>query len=131
MSNLYESFMDLMLTIKKWKNFALKRMIVNSFQPSVAFNIETSQIKWMVSIWNIVKIVKMKISFFFTQCILRKFCKNTSFHWPIFFRIKTESTILSLYGRIRVSENPYSPIFYTVTVARKELSIFWKCQYGK
>ena len=27
-----------------------------------------------------------------------------------------ESTILSLYGRIRVSENPYSHIFYAVVV---------------
>ena len=28
------------------------------------------------------------------------------------YSIRTESTVLSLYGRIRVNENPYSRIFY-------------------
>ena len=36
-------------------------------------------------------------------------------------RVFTESTILSLYGKIRVSENPYSHIFYVVI-------LFHKCQ---
>ena len=40
---------------------------------------------------------------------LHKICKNTGF--PVFSRIKT---ILSLFGRIWVSENPYSRIFYAV-----------------
>ena len=43
---------------------------------------------------------------------LHKICENTGFHWPLFSRIRTE--ILSLYWKIRVSENPYSRIFYTV-----------------
>ena len=42
-----------------------------------------------------------------------KICENTGFHWS---RIMTESTIISLYGRIRVSENPYSSIFYVVAI---------------
>ena len=43
-----------------------------------------------------------------------KTCKNTEFHWPKFSRIRTKSSILSLYQKIRVSENPYSRIFYAV-----------------
>ena len=46
---------------------------------------------------------------------LHKICENTGFHWLAFSHIRTESTILSLYGRIRVSENPYSRIFYAMT----------------
>ena len=38
------------------------------------------------------------------------------FLWPIFFRIRTESWILSLYGKMRVRENPYSGIFYVVSL---------------
>ena len=34
---------------------------------------------------------------------------------PVYSLIRTESTILSLDGRIRVSENPYSRIFYAVS----------------
>ena len=45
---------------------------------------------------------------------LHKMCKNTGFHWSVFFRIRTEFTILSLYGRMRVSEKLYSCIFYAV-----------------
>ena len=37
-----------------------------------------------------------------------KICENTGFHWPVFSRIKTKSTILSLHGRISVCESPYS-----------------------
>ena len=47
---------------------------------------------------------------------LYKTLENTGFHWPEFFRITTESTILSLYGRIQVSEKPYSRIFYAVYI---------------
>ena len=43
---------------------------------------------------------------------LQKICENTIFHWPVFSRIRTESTFLSLYGIIWISENPYSRIFY-------------------
>ena len=35
-------------------------------------------------------------------------------HWPVFSRITTKSTILSLYGRIWVGENPYSRKFYVM-----------------
>ena len=45
---------------------------------------------------------------------LHKICENTYFHWPVFSRIRPKSQISSLYGRIRVSENPYSRIFYVV-----------------
>ena len=51
---------------------------------------------------------------FALQFSLHKICENTGFQWHIFSRISTKSTILSLYGRIRVSENPYSRIFYAV-----------------
>ena len=56
----------------------------------------------------------------FTKTVtLHKICKNTGFHRPAFFCIRTESTILSLYGRIRASENPYSRIFYAVITTKK------------
>ena len=45
---------------------------------------------------------------------LDKTCGNTCFHWPVFSRVKTESYILYIYERVRISENPYSPIFYAV-----------------
>ena len=50
-----------------------------------------------------------------TNYSLHKICENTGFHWPLFSRIRTKSTSLSLYRRIRVSENPHSRIFYVVT----------------
>ena len=45
---------------------------------------------------------------------LYKVCENTGFRWPVFSRIKTKSTILSLHRRIRVRENPHFRIFYAV-----------------
>ena len=45
---------------------------------------------------------------------LRKTCQNTGFCWPVFSHVRTEFTILSLYGRMRVSENLYSRIIYAV-----------------
>ena len=36
------------------------------------------------------------------------------FHSPVFSRIRTDSTSLSLHGRIWVCESPYSFIFYAV-----------------
>ena len=47
---------------------------------------------------------------------MHKICENTGFHWPVFSRIRKEYTILPLHRRIRVSENPYSRIFYTVSI---------------
>lgn len=49
--------------------------------------------------------------FFLTLC---KICENTGFRWTLFPSIMTKSTILSLYRKIWVSENPYSDIFYAV-----------------
>ena len=45
---------------------------------------------------------------------MHKICGNVGFTDP--YPPVTESAILSLYGRIRVSENPYSGIFITVLV---------------
>ena len=45
---------------------------------------------------------------------LDKICESMGFHRPVFSSIRTESTILSLYGRILASENAYSHIFYEV-----------------
>ena len=53
-----------------------------------------------------------------------KICENSGFHLPVFSRIKTESTIPSLCRRIRVSENPYSHIFYAVEHKKKEREAF-------
>ena len=44
-------------------------------------------------------------------------CGNTGFQWRVFSHIKKEFTILSLYGRIRVSKNPYCRIIYAVTLS--------------
>ena len=48
------------------------------------------------------------------HCI--KIYKNTGFNWPSFSGIGTESMILFLYGKLWVSENPYSRMFYTVWI---------------
>ena len=54
---------------------------------------------------------------------LHKIRENTGFHPPAFSRIRTKSMILSLYGKITVSENPYSPIFYAVQDILKNLKV--------
>ena len=51
---------------------------------------------------------------------LYKICENAGFHW-----LCLNSSILSLYGRIRVSENPYFCIFYAVEVLKKILKNQW------
>ena len=48
---------------------------------------------------------------------LNTLCKNTVFHLPAHPRIMIESAIMSLYGRIRVSEKPYYRVFYAVHIA--------------
>ena len=50
-------------------------------------------------------------NFFLLSFTLRKICKNTCFRLRAFSRIGTGYAILSLSGKIRVSENPYSRIF--------------------
>ena len=54
---------------------------------------------------------------------LHKILENPGFHSPVFSLIRTKSMILSLYGRIPVSENPYSPIFYAVQDILKNLKV--------
>ena len=49
-----------------------------------------------------------------TRFSLHKICENTGFHWSVFSGIRTESVILSLYGRMRTSKNLYIRIFYAV-----------------
>ena len=62
---------------------------------------------------SISKLLIKKVLNVFRQS-LHKICENTGFHWPIFSHISTRSQIPSLYGRIRVNENPYFCIFYAV-----------------
>ena len=52
---------------------------------------------------------------------LRKICQNTGSFWPECSRIRTKSKILSLYGNIQVSENPYSDIFYAKLIEQSML----------
>ena len=40
--------------------------------------------------------------------LLHKICENTGFYFPVFFCISTESTILVIYKRVRVSEKSHS-----------------------
>ena len=65
----------------------------------------------------------LSISLGFT---LHKIHENTGFHWPIFSCIRRKSSIFFLYGRIRVSENLYSGIFYAVLTSRHSLGSFRK-----
>ena len=41
-------------------------------------------------------------------------CQNTGFLWPVYSRIRTGSTILSLYGNERVKQNPCYDILRSV-----------------
>ena len=61
---------------------------------------------------------------FLKRNTLHKICENTGFHWPVFSCVRTKSMILSLYGRIRVSENPYSRISYAAIVVKVVLFVF-------
>ena len=51
-----------------------------------------------------------------------KICENTSFHWSTFSCIRKESTILSLYEKIQVTENPHSCMFYAVMDVNIDIS---------
>ena len=64
---------------------------------------------YLVSFWILWQIEELLLKY-----SLHKICENTGFHWPVLSRIRTKSTILSFCERIRVCENPYSRIFYTV-----------------
>ena len=54
--------------------------------------------------------------------LLHKICETTGFHWLVFSYITTESYVLLLYGRIQVSESPYSPKFYAVLCSVNDIS---------
>ena len=56
---------------------------------------------------------------------LHKTCENTSFNWPVSFRTKIESTALSLYGRIRVSQNSYAHIFCAVNTLQEYIRLYF------
>ena len=56
-----------------------------------------------VRIWGDETLIRVCV--FAKDLPLHKICENTDFHWPLFFRRRTESTILSLYWRMQVSEN--------------------------
>ena len=43
---------------------------------------------------------------------MHKVHESASFHLPVFYSIRTESLSMVGYGRKRISENPYSHIFY-------------------
>ena len=45
---------------------------------------------------------------------LRKICLNKGFLWTVYYCIRKESQILSLYSNIRFRENPYFSIYYAV-----------------
>ena len=56
---------------------------------------------------------------------------NTDFLWPVFYRIRTEPTILSLYEKTRIKNLPHSGIFYAVYVKEminNMLAYFFKRQ---
>ena len=50
----------------------------------------------------------------FLKKTLPKLCQITGFLWPAFSHMRTESTILSLCGKMRIIENPYYGTFFAV-----------------
>ena len=62
---------------------------------------------------------QFKKNLFFEKWHCVKYAKKTGFHWPVFFRIRTESYILYLYWRVGnpASGNPFLSIFYAAYVA--------------
>ena len=67
-----------------------------------------------------------------TKNSLCKVSENAGFHWLIFFRVKTESTILCLYGEMRVSKDPFSDIFNAMIgkLRLQERPIMWTKYLG-
>ena len=58
----------------------------------------------------------MKI--FSLKTSLTNYCENTIFHLPV------ESAIMFLYGRTRVSENPYSQVFHAVHITNNNIDLY-------
>ena len=52
---------------------------------------------------------------------LNKLYENKVFQLPVIPRIRTESAIMPLYGRIWVSENPYSRVFHAVHITNNNI----------
>ena len=50
---------------------------------------------------------------------LRKICQNMGFLLPVFSCIRTDYSILSLYGKTRVAEKPCFGIFYATSVCNR------------
>ena len=59
--------------------------------------------------------------------IMCEMCKNWGFCWSVFSCIRTYSWILSLYGKIQVSENPYFCLYYAVLCNRSVHVFSQKC----
>ena len=59
--------------------------------------------------------------------IMCEMCKNWGFCWSVFSCIRTYSWILSLYGKIQVSENPYFCLYYAVLCNRSVHVFLQKC----
>ena len=54
---------------------------------------------------------------------MSKIWRNAGFLWLLFSRTRPESTILFLYGKIRVRENPYFCISYAGSVMKASLRV--------
>ena len=60
----------------------------------------------------------------FFYFLVRKICQNTGFLWPVFLRIRIESKILSLYGKMWIRENPNSGVSRKIElIFRRKLRI--------
>ena len=62
-----------------------------------------------------------------SEASLCEICKNWGFCWSVFSCIRTYSWILSLYGKIQVSENPYFCLYYAVLCNRSVHVFLQKC----
>ena len=71
----------------------------------------------MIVVYHVVKLKITSQQTSWIQNALRKICQNTGFLWPAFSCMRTELKLLSLYGKMRVSENPHSGIFYAVMIS--------------
>ena len=91
------------LIMKNWQNYLYHRWFV-------AFRLIICSPRWSMLVlkeywlwaWTNKPLVRRTV---FSYPALHKICENTGFHWPVFFRIRTEYTI---------SVNPYSRIFSAV-----------------
>ena len=73
--------------------------------------------KWLLQIFMQCRYMQI----FSSKTSLDKLCENTGFHLPIVSCMRTESAIMPLYGRIRVSENLYSCVFHAVDITKNNI----------